>query len=72
MQTGEKKVRRGVYLLPNALTTGALFAGFYSIIAGINSHYVAAAIAVGVMLLITIFPLCASILLSMTPSSLIC
>jgi len=46
MQAGEKKVRRGVYLLPNALTTGALFAGFYSIIAGINSHYIAAAIAV--------------------------
>ena len=46
MQAGEKKVRRGVYLLPNALTTGALFAGFYSIIAGINSHYIAAAVAV--------------------------
>ena len=46
MQGGEKKARRGVYLLPNAQTTGALFAGFYSIIAGINSHYIAAAIAV--------------------------
>lgn len=37
---------RGVFLLPNALTTGALFAGFYSIIAGINGHFIAAAIAV--------------------------
>ena len=33
-------------MLPNALTTGALFAGFYSIISGINGHYAAAAIAV--------------------------
>jgi CDP-diacylglycerol--serine O-phosphatidyltransferase len=46
MEAGDKKIRRGVYLLPNALTTGALFAGFYSIIAGINGHYIAAAIAV--------------------------
>jgi CDP-diacylglycerol--serine O-phosphatidyltransferase len=46
MEQGDKKVHRGVFLLPNALTTGALFAGFYSIIAGINGHYVAAAVAV--------------------------
>jgi CDP-diacylglycerol--serine O-phosphatidyltransferase len=46
MEPGEKKIHRGVFLLPNALTTGALFAGFYSIIAGINGHYIAAAIAV--------------------------
>jgi len=46
MVSGEKKVHRGVYLLPNALTTGAMFAGFYSIIAGINGHFVAAAVAV--------------------------
>lgn len=46
MDPGEKKVHRGVFLLPNALTTGALFAGFYSIISGINGHYIAAAIAV--------------------------
>lgn len=46
MEQAEKKVHRGVFLLPNALTTGALFAGFYSIIAGINGHFIAAAIAV--------------------------
>jgi CDP-diacylglycerol--serine O-phosphatidyltransferase len=46
MDPGEKKVHRGVFLLPNALTTGALFAGFYSIISGINGHFIAAAIAV--------------------------
>jgi CDP-diacylglycerol--serine O-phosphatidyltransferase len=42
----EKKRHRGVYLLPNLLTTGALFAGFYSIISGINGQYAAAAVAV--------------------------
>jgi CDP-diacylglycerol--serine O-phosphatidyltransferase len=42
----EKIRHRGVYLLPNLLTTGGLFAGFYSIIAGINGQYAAAAMAV--------------------------
>ncbi len=37
---------RGVYLLPNLLTTGAMFAGFYSIIAAINARYTEAAIAI--------------------------
>lgn len=46
MEPGEKKIHKGVYLLPNALTTGALFAGFYSIIAGINGHFAVGAVAV--------------------------
>ena len=46
MEPGEKMVHKGVFLLPNALTTGAMFAGFYSIIAGINGHFVAASVAV--------------------------
>lgn len=46
MNPGKKRFHKGVYLLPNALTTGALFAGFYSIISGINGHYTAGAIAV--------------------------
>ena len=46
MEPNDKKVHRGVFLLPNALTTAALFAGFYSIISGINGQYVAAAVAV--------------------------
>jgi CDP-diacylglycerol--serine O-phosphatidyltransferase len=41
-----KRRHKGVYLLPNALTTGAMFAGFFSIISGINGHYSAAVIAV--------------------------
>lgn len=43
---GGKKVRqRGVYLLPNLLTTAALFSGFYAIIAGMNRDFGNAAIA---------------------------
>lgn len=42
----EKQPRKGVYLLPNLMTTGALFAGFYSIIAGIGGQFIPAAIAV--------------------------
>jgi len=38
--------QKGVFLLPNALTTGGLFAGFFSIISGINGQYSAAAIAI--------------------------
>ena len=38
--------RRGVYLLPNLLTSAALFAGFYSVIAGINGKFESAAIAI--------------------------
>lgn len=37
---------RGIYLLPNLFTTGAMFAGFYAIIAGIGGHYSEAAVAV--------------------------
>ena len=39
-------VRRGVYLLPNLLTTAALFAGFYAIVAAIDGNFRRAAIAV--------------------------
>ncbi len=38
--------RRGVYLLPNLLTSAALFAGFYSVISGINGKFEPAAIAI--------------------------
>jgi CDP-diacylglycerol--serine O-phosphatidyltransferase len=36
---GKKVRRRGIYLLPNLLTLGALFAGFYAIIAGMNGDF---------------------------------
>jgi len=38
--------RRGVYLLPNLLTTGCLFAGFYAIVAAIDSNFERAGMAV--------------------------
>lgn len=37
---------KGVYLLPNLLTTAALFAGFFAIIKAVEGAYVAAGIAV--------------------------
>lgn len=42
----EKKHRKGIYLLPNLLTTAGLFAGFYSIVASMHGRYEAAAIAI--------------------------
>lgn len=38
--------RRGVYILPNALTTAGLFAGFYAVIRAINGDFSAAAMAI--------------------------
>ena len=34
-----ESLRRGVYLLPNLVTTGSLFAGFYGIVATMNGKY---------------------------------
>ncbi len=38
--------RRGVYLLPNLLTTGAMFCGFYAIVAAMHGKFESASIAV--------------------------
>lgn len=46
------KHRRGIYLLPNLFTTGALFAGFYSIVAAMNERFEAAAIAIFVAMIL--------------------
>ena len=43
---GNGRRRAGIYLLPNLLTTGALFAGFYAVVAAINGRFVAAAVAI--------------------------
>jgi CDP-diacylglycerol--serine O-phosphatidyltransferase len=37
--------RRGIYLLPNLITTGTLFAGFYAMVAAMNGKFIPAAIA---------------------------
>ncbi|MBW2450854.1 MAG: CDP-diacylglycerol--serine O-phosphatidyltransferase [Deltaproteobacteria bacterium] len=34
-----ESLRRGVYILPNLVTTGSLFAGFYGIVATMNGNY---------------------------------
>ncbi len=47
----EKKRKRGIYLLPNILTTFGLFAGFYAIILAVNGYYEQSAIAVFVAIL---------------------
>ena len=39
-------VRRGIYLLPNLLTTGCLFSGFYSIIAATDGNFERAGLAI--------------------------
>lgn len=44
--------RRGIYLLPNLFTTGALFAGFYSIVAAMNEQFESAAIAIFVAMIL--------------------
>jgi len=38
--------RRGIYLLPNLFTTGALFAGFYAIVQAMNGRFEYAAVAI--------------------------
>ncbi|MBV9695901.1 MAG: CDP-diacylglycerol--serine O-phosphatidyltransferase [Gammaproteobacteria bacterium] len=41
-----KPRRKGIYLLPNLLTTGCLFSGFYAVVAAIDRHFENAGIAV--------------------------
>ena len=43
---GRNVKRKGIFLLPNLFTTGALFAGFYSIVAAIDGRFEAASIAI--------------------------
>jgi CDP-diacylglycerol--serine O-phosphatidyltransferase len=42
----KREVRRGVYVLPNLLTTACLCSGFYAIIAALQGKYSVAAIAI--------------------------
>ncbi len=44
--------KKGVYLLPNLLTTAALFCGFYAILAAMNSKFEVAAIAIFVAMIL--------------------
>ena len=44
--------RKGIYLLPNLFTTGALFSGFYAIVASMNGNFENAAIAIFVSMIL--------------------
>lgn len=57
ISTGAKKSpkhpgRKGIYLLPNLFTTGALFSGFYAVIASMNGDYINAAVAIFLAMLL--------------------
>lgn len=43
---------RGIYLLPNLFTTGALFSGFYAIISAIGGHYETAVVAIFIAMIL--------------------
>jgi len=47
-----KPTRRGIFLLPNLFTTGALFAGFFAIVQAMNGRYEQAAIAILVAMIL--------------------
>lgn len=50
--TETSKSRKGIYLLPNLLTTGALFAGFYAIVSANLERFEQAAVAVFVAMVL--------------------
>jgi CDP-diacylglycerol--serine O-phosphatidyltransferase len=43
---------RGIYLLPNLFTTGALFSGFYAITSAINGHFETAVAAIFIAMIL--------------------
>jgi CDP-diacylglycerol--serine O-phosphatidyltransferase len=44
--SGQKVRHKGVYLLPNLITTAALFAGFFAIVSGMKGNFEAAGLAI--------------------------
>lgn len=49
---GAKVRRRGIYLLPNSLTTASLFSGFYAIVSAANGMFANAAMAIFVSMVL--------------------
>ena len=45
-EDGKEVKRRGIFLLPNLLTTASLFSGFFSIISAIDGNFVSAGMAI--------------------------
>jgi len=50
--SGKRARPRGIYLLPNAFTTAALFGGFFAIVQGMNGQFQTAAIAIFVSMVL--------------------
>jgi CDP-diacylglycerol--serine O-phosphatidyltransferase len=50
-ETTPQGPRRGVYLLPNLITTASLFSGFYAIVAAIDGNFPRAAMAIFVAMI---------------------
>jgi len=46
-----RRPKKGIYLLPNLLTTGALFGGFYAVLLGFGGRYELAAMAIFVAMI---------------------
>ncbi|MER2494462.1 CDP-diacylglycerol--serine O-phosphatidyltransferase [Catenovulum sediminis] len=46
-----KSRNKGIYLLPNLLTTAGLFSGFYAVIASMNNQFESAAVAIFVAMI---------------------
>ncbi|MFM2480257.1 CDP-diacylglycerol--serine O-phosphatidyltransferase [Celerinatantimonas sp. YJH-8] len=51
IKSNDSGKRRGIYLLPNLFTTAALFSGFYAVVASMNGHFEAGAIAIFVAMI---------------------
>lgn len=52
LEFGPKPRNKGIYLLPNLFTTGALFFGFYAVVASMNGNFSAASIAIFVAMVL--------------------
>jgi CDP-diacylglycerol--serine O-phosphatidyltransferase len=48
----DKKRRRGIYLLPNLITTAALFAGFYGIVAAMQGKFEQASVVIFIAMIL--------------------
>lgn len=52
LEEAGKPRRRGIFLLPNLFTTGALFAGFFAIVQGMNGRFEMAAVAIFIAMIL--------------------
>jgi CDP-diacylglycerol---serine O-phosphatidyltransferase len=48
----KEKMKKGIYILPNLVTTASLFAGVYSVISSITGQFVHAAVAIPISLIL--------------------